>query len=342
MTHTSSPTIYTDRLRLHSLTDNDVNAVIDLLTDPEIIQTYMVPDFRSHDEARNMFERFKQLSESDERFVYGIYLEDELIGLINDVGISGKEIELGYVIHPRRKNRGFATEVLATAMRELFHAGYEVVRAGAFEENVASVRVMEKCRMVRTDQKEEIEYRGKIHHCVFYEGRKEMMKERFLFRAILPDEADRAVMIEQICFPPHEACSEKHMKERIAKAPELFLVAVDRENGEIAGFLNGLSTNEESFRDEFFTDAELYDPDGKYVMLLGLDVLPEYRRQGLGTALMTEYAHRERQNGRGALVLTCLQDKVAMYQKMGFRDDGIANSTWGGEEWHEMSIRIGE
>jgi hypothetical protein len=29
-----------------------------------------------------------------------------------------------------------------------------------------------------------------------------------------------------------------------------------------------------------------------------------------------------------------------MYEKMGFLDRGIANSTWGGEEWHEMSYRI--
>jgi len=164
-----------------------------------------------------------------------------------------------------------------------------------------------------------------------------LKSDRFIFRSILPDEADQAVEIEQICFPPHEACSEQHMKERIEKAPELFLVAVDRETGLVAGVLNGLSTDEESFRDEFFTDAELYDPKGKNVMLLGLDVLPQYRRQGLGTALVEEYVRRERENGRQALILTCLQEKVAMYKKMGFYDDGIANSTWGGEEWHEMT-----
>ncbi len=163
------------------------------------------------------------------------------------------------------------------------------------------------------------------------------MKEKFIFRSIFPDEADQAVLIEQICFPPNEACSERHMKERIAKAPELFLVAVDRETGLIAGFLNGLSTDEEIFRDEFFTDAELYDPKGKNVMLLGLDVLPQYRRQGMGTALVEEYVRRERENDRQSLILTCLQEKVEMYQKMGFRDNGIANSTWGGEEWHEMT-----
>ncbi|MBO5346585.1 MAG: GNAT family N-acetyltransferase [Lachnospiraceae bacterium] len=163
---------------------------------------------------------------------------------------------------------------------------------------------------------------------------------RFEFRDIHADEADQAVAIEQICFPPNEACSEKSMKERIARAPELFLVAVDKESGKLAGFLNGLSTNEQSFRDEFFTDADLYEPEGSHVMLLGLDVLPEYRGQGLAREIVQQYVNRERAKGRRALVLTCLESKVKMYEKMGFHDHGIANSTWGGEEWHEMSLQI--
>jgi ribosomal protein S18 acetylase RimI-like enzyme len=164
--------------------------------------------------------------------------------------------------------------------------------------------------------------------------------KEFEFRAIRPQEEERAVEIEQICFPPHEACSKQHMKERMAAAPNLFLVAVEKETGNLAGFLNGLSTDETSFRDEFFTDASLYDPQGKTVMLLGLDVLPEYRMKGLGRALVSQYAQRERTNGRKLLLLTCLEEKVNMYKKMGFVDHGIANSTWGEEEWHEMGYTI--
>ncbi|MBD5532588.1 MAG: GNAT family N-acetyltransferase [Lachnospiraceae bacterium] len=164
--------------------------------------------------------------------------------------------------------------------------------------------------------------------------------EKFEFRDIKPEEAEQAVAIEQICFPPNEACSEQHMRERMRKAPDLFLAAMDKETGRIAGFLNGIATNEDSFRDEFFTDAELHDPNGKNIMLVGLDVLPEYRRQGLGRELVFQYLRREREKGRKMLVLTCLESKVEMYQKFGFTDNGIANSTWGGEEWHEMSHAI--
>ena len=166
--------------------------------------------------------------------------------------------------------------------------------------------------------------------------------ERFEFRSIYQEEAEQAVEIEQICFPPNEACSRQHMKERIEKAPNLFLVAVDKGTGKIAGFLNGLATNEAVFRDEFFTDATLYEPAGTNVMLLGLDVLPEYRRQGLAREIVRQYSVREKENGRHKLILTCLDSKVEMYKKMGFHDDGIANSSWGGEEWHEMSCVIHE
>ncbi len=167
------------------------------------------------------------------------------------------------------------------------------------------------------------------------------LAKRFEFRDIREEEADQAAAVEQICFPPNEACSEKDMKDRVAKAPGLFLVAVDRETGKIAGFLNGLATDEHTFRDEFFTDPDLYEPDGKNIMLLGLDVLPEYRMQGLGRELMYRYLRRERENGRKLVILTCLRSKVEMYQKMGFQDEGISASSWGGEEWHEMSQVIG-
>lgn len=75
-------------------------------------------------------------------------------------------------------------------------------------------------------------------------------------------------------------------------------------------------------------------------MLLGLDVLPEYRHQGLAREIMNRYVSREQAKGRKCLYLTCLDGKVEMYKKMGYTDDGISGSVWGGEEWHDMSRRI--
>lgn len=168
----------------------------------------------------------------------------------------------------------------------------------------------------------------------------ETIMEKYEFRNIRPEETDQAVQIEQICFPPNEACSEKHMTERIQKVSELFLVAVDKKTGKIAGFLNGSATDEEVFRDEFFTDVTLNNRNGKNIMLLGLDVLPEYRGQGLARELMHQYLRREKENGREKVFLTCLDNKVEMYTKMGYKNLGISGSSWGGEEWHDMLYEL--
>ena len=166
------------------------------------------------------------------------------------------------------------------------------------------------------------------------------LHEKYEFRTVRPEETAETANVEVVCFPPNEAAAYKDMEERILTAPDLFIVAIDRATGKMAGFLNGLATNEEAFRDEFFTDASLHNPQGKNVMLLGLDVMPDYRMQGLARELVRYYAKREQERGRKKLLLTCLDNKVEMYKKFGFTDLGMSASVWGGEAWHEMEINL--
>jgi len=100
--------------------------------------------------------------------------------------------------------------------------------------------------------------------------------------------------------------------------------------------LNGLATDGDCLKDEFFRNADLHDPTGDNVMILGLAVLPKYRGIGVASELMRRYSGIQRQQGRCALILTCLDAKVEMYKKMGFEDEGISDSSWGGEQWHQM------
>ena len=62
--------------------------------------------------------------------------------------------------------------------------------------------------------------------------------------------------------------------------------------------------------------------------------------QMLAREIMSRYVAREQEKGRKYLYLTCLDNKVEMYKKMGYTDDGISGSVWGGEEWHDMSKKI--
>lgn len=160
--------IQTEHLVLKNLSDGDAAAMIGLLTDSSIKKNYMLPDFENQEQALRLFDRLKALSASDAHYVAGIYLAGRLIGFLNDVQIANGQIELGYAIEPEHHNRGYASESLKAVIADLFAKGYQEVVTGAFSQNRASIRVMEKCGMTRLDKQEEIEYRGKVHQCVYY------------------------------------------------------------------------------------------------------------------------------------------------------------------------------
>lgn len=160
--------------RLRVIRPLDENAVLDILTDSLIKQTYMLPDYECREDALPLFRRLVELSEDEARYVRGIYLGDLLIGFLNDVEIKDNAIELGYVIHPNHHGKGYMTQALRISIQELFDLGYREIICGAFEENAASIRVMEKAGMTVINQTEQIEYRGKTHKCLYYSVKREV------------------------------------------------------------------------------------------------------------------------------------------------------------------------
>lgn len=154
-------------MRLRILTEADEAVLVELLTNDAIKQTYMLPDFIRKEDAIPLARRLMQLSREDGRFVRGMEVDETLVGFLNDVKIEKGRIELGYVVHPVHWSKGYATAALQLAIRELFQQGFRTVLCGAFEENPASLRCMKKAGMVRTEKTDTIEYRGKLHRCVY-------------------------------------------------------------------------------------------------------------------------------------------------------------------------------
>lgn len=158
----------TNRLEVRPMTLEDWEAILDLLTDETVGRTYMLPDYKSKEEAEPLFRRLVALSQDESRYVAGIYLDGCFIGMMNETEIKDRQIEMGYALLPAYYNCGYATESFTGAITYLLSHGFETVAAGAFAENTASLRVMEKCGMVRRSQTDEIEYRGAVHTCVYY------------------------------------------------------------------------------------------------------------------------------------------------------------------------------
>ena len=159
----------TERLVLRPFCEEDRREMVGILWDQEIKKTYMLPDFADPKEAEALFEKLMHFSRSADHFVYGICFHNKVIGFVNDCEITPEMIEIGYVITPACQGKGFATEAVRCCIEALMIMGFARIRAGYFEENAASCRVMEKCGMHKIDLEEDIEYRGTSHHCLYYE-----------------------------------------------------------------------------------------------------------------------------------------------------------------------------
>lgn len=152
---------------LRSIPQNHSRHLAKILQDDSIKKTYIVPDLTT-DAALQMATRICALSCKKYRYVRGIYANEVLVGLLNDVGTENRTIELGWVVAPAHQNKGYATQAVTIAITELFDRGYQEVIAGAFIHNAASIRVIEKAGMERIEKNEQIEYRGQLHNCIFY------------------------------------------------------------------------------------------------------------------------------------------------------------------------------
>ena len=140
--------------------------------------------------------------------------------------------------------------------------------------------------------------------------------------------------IERLCFPPAEAASEKDVLERIQTFPENFFVA--EVDGKVVGFVNGGNTDKPVLPDELYHDVALHIPNGAYQTVFGLNVLEEYRRNGIGEQLIRHYAKVAEERGKKAVILTCKEQKIHFYEKCGFQFYGVADSSHGGAVWYNM------
>ena len=163
--------IATERLILKPYASEDVDGLVDLLINPEITRTFMVPDYQSREQMETLAKKLIAFSQTEdtEHLEYGIYLDGKIIGFVNDCGIVNDENEIGYVIHPDHQGHGYATEAVLAIIHELQEMGFHKVACGYFVENSVSRRVMEKCGMHQTSFTSEEMYRGELHRCHYCE-----------------------------------------------------------------------------------------------------------------------------------------------------------------------------
>lgn len=153
-------------------------------------------------------------------------------------------------------------------------------------------------------------------------------------RTATMEDLNTIVRIEATCFPSAEAADEESFRKRLEAFSECFWLL--EENGEIIGFVNGMVTDCADLMDEMYEDASMHDKNGAWQMVFGLDVIPEYRKQGCAAMLMEHLLKNAENQGRKGVVLTCKERLIHYYEKFGFQNEGISKSVHGNVVWYQM------
>ena len=118
-------------------------------------------------------------------------------------------------------------------------------------------------------------------------------------------------------FTPAEAASHEDVVNRMGAFPENFVVAV--KNDQIVGFINGGTTDKPVLPDEFYHDITLHRKAGEIQTVFGLNVIPEYRHQGIAGELVEYFKELAKERGKKALILTCKEHMIPFYESHGLK-----------------------
>lgn len=154
-----------------------------------------------------------------------------------------------------------------------------------------------------------------------------------------PDELLEIMKIENTGFSPAEAATTEAMAERISSYPDTFIVAKNK-SAKILGYIVGPAFNRRYLTDELYGHAHPNNPDDKYQAVLSLAVDPDFRHLGIGSRLLTQLSHVATTQKRAAITLTCLQNLVPFYERNGYHNEGVSNSSHAAETWFNMVLPL--
>lgn len=160
----------------------------------------------------------------------------------------------------------------------------------------------------------------------------------YQIREVTPKDLDAVCYVENACFPPAEAASRAAFQTRIAAFPERFLVAEN--SGKIIGIINGCCTTAPYLGDELYEADCPHSLSHPWQTVFGLAVLPEYQHQGIAKALMKALVSRCKAGNQIGVILTCKEEKIPMYEHMGFSCRGESDSSHGGAKWFDMVMEF--
>ncbi len=146
--------ILTEHLVLRPFSISDAASMFENVhSDPMTAAAADMPVFSDISQTVNYIQQRLDYYKRPRFYDWAVVLKEsrEAIGEINASYSSFENAaDIGYVIGKGFRNRGYASEALASVISFLFEEGISIVYGACAEDNTASMRVMEKAGMVRT------------------------------------------------------------------------------------------------------------------------------------------------------------------------------------------------
>ncbi|MEL1252398.1 GNAT family N-acetyltransferase [Flavobacterium sp. DGU38] len=164
---TPFPVIETERLILRQITNNDVNEVFELRSNPETMKYIPRPLVKTTEDALEHIAMIEEKIISNTGINWGITLKgsSKLLGLIGFYRIQPENYraEIGYMLLPDFHGKGIIPE----AVNRLITYGFNDLKLHSIEavidpKNTASEKVLQKCGFVKE---------AHLKECDFFEGK---------------------------------------------------------------------------------------------------------------------------------------------------------------------------
>lgn len=156
----------------------------------------------------------------------------------------------------------------------------------------------------------------------------------FTFRNVRSTDLEQLLVLENEGFSKEEAATKQALMDRIKGIPDTFIVA--EKEGQIVGYINGPIINQQYITDDLFETITKNPVTGGFQSILGVVVAKDARKQGVARTLMEKIAELAQANQRQGITLTCKQDLIPFYEKLGFANHGVSESQHGGVRWYNM------
>lgn len=153
-------------------------------------------------------------------------------------------------------------------------------------------------------------------------------------RNVQKSDLEELIVIENEGFTNEEAATREAFLERIKLIKDTFIVA--EKDGVIVGYINGPVIPQLYITDDLFEEIKENPKKGGYQSILGVAVSKKARNLGIARILINKMEQLVKENERQGITLTCKQELVSFYGKLGFVNHGISESQHGGVSWYNM------